>query len=83
MQDYTASAKEFFNTIGAQASLLPLWSPVSRISAGVALFLFGVRVNPAPLPLGDSGASSVKGGSERRVALLGCPLPRRGVAPAL
>ena len=37
---------------------------------------------PAPLPLGESGASSVKGGSERRAALLGCPLPRRGGAPA-
>jgi hypothetical protein len=58
---------------GAQASLLPLWSPVSRISAGVALFLFGVRVNPAPLPFGESGANSVTGGSERRRALLGCP----------
>ena len=69
--------------VGARASLLPLWSPVSHISAGGALFLFGVRVNPAPLPLGESGASSVKGGSERRVALLGCPLSRRGRAPAL
>src|ERR1700732_131287 len=37
---------------------------------------------PAPLPLGESGASSVKGGSERRGALLGCPLPRGGGAPA-
>jgi hypothetical protein len=27
----------------------------------------------APLPLGESGASLVKGGSERRGALLGCP----------
>jgi len=27
----------------------------------------------APLPLGESGASSVTGGSERRGALLGCP----------
>jgi hypothetical protein len=27
----------------------------------------------APLPLGESGASLVKGGSERRRALLGCP----------
>ena len=36
----------------------------------------------APLPLGESGASSVKGGSERRAALLGYPLPRRGGAPA-
>ncbi|MGA8758136.1 MAG: hypothetical protein WB611_17735, partial [Stellaceae bacterium] len=53
---------------GAQASFLPLWSPVSHVSAGGALFLFGVRINPAPLPLGESGASSVKGGSERRVA---------------
>jgi hypothetical protein len=35
-------------------------------------FLLGAG-NPAPLPLGESGASSVKGGSERRAALLGCP----------
>jgi hypothetical protein len=34
------------------------------------------------LPLGASGANSVEGGSERRAALLGCPLPRRGRAPA-
>jgi hypothetical protein len=57
----------------AQASLLPLGRRSSRISAGVALSYSGVRVTPAPFPLGESGASSVKGGSERRSALLGCP----------
>jgi hypothetical protein len=32
-----------------------------------------VRVIPHPCPLGESGASSVKGGSERRAALPGRP----------
>ena len=36
---------------------------------------------PAPLPLGESGASLVKGGSERRVSAAWMPLTKTGRSP--
>src|SRR6266496_6218879 len=43
-------------------------------------FLRGVGT-PTPLPLGESGASSVKGGSERRVSAAWMPLTETGRSP--
>jgi hypothetical protein len=38
---------------------------------------------PAPLPLGQSGASLVEGGSERRVSAAWMPLTKTGRSPGI
>jgi hypothetical protein len=65
----------------AQGSLRPRF-PRRRAQAEQKLdyLCFSGAGNPAPLPLGESGASSVKGGSERRAACLDA-LDRDGAEP--
>jgi hypothetical protein len=68
--------------IGASASLPDLSAKVAFCNRMIAVnfffqFLVGVGM-PAPLVLGESGASSVKGGSERRVSAAWIPLIETG-----
>jgi hypothetical protein len=47
--------------------------PTAEIQMSTLPFLKLDAGKPAPLPLGESGASSVTRGSKRRAALLACP----------
>ena len=64
-----------------EADLRSANHPTMEIQVSTLSSLELAAGKPHPCPSAESGASSVKGGSERRAALLGCSLPRQGGAP--